>query len=83
MIKLVFTPAEDSSNEPLELGPFSEVYVEDNVLSADDVAVAWIYVETAEDMHRSENLLGHPDAGKWVITETERLYGRCTFEAIS
>lgn len=80
MIKLHFTPADDSSNEPLDLGPFSEVHVEDNDLVADGERVAWIFVEGAIDM---VNVLGHPDAGKWVVTETERLYGRCSFEAAS
>lgn len=80
MIKLRFTPAEDSSNEPLELGPFREVSVADGSLIVDDgVILAYVYAETADDMHQPENMFGHPDAGKWVISETERLYGRCEF----
>lgn len=83
MIKLLFTPAGDSTNEPLELGPFQEVYVEDNDVVADGERVAWIFVEGAADMADPANLLGHPDEGKWVITETERLYGRCTINSVS
>lgn len=83
MIKLLFTPAEDSTNEPLELGPFSVILVEKNILVADDEPVAWIFFEDAVDMGDPANLLGHPDAGKWVITATNRLYGRCKIEATS
>lgn len=81
MITLHFTPAEDSTNEPLEMGPFSDVYVEDANLYADGERVAWVFVEGAADMMNPANLFGHPDAGKWVITATERLYGRCTIDA--
>jgi len=83
MLSLRFTPAADSTNEPLELGPFSSIHVERNDLFADGEPIAFIFVEGALEMHDPANMFGHPDAGKWVIYETERLYGRCEFKAVA
>jgi len=77
VINLLFIAAEDSTNEQMATGPFREVYIEGGELFADGKVIAYIFAESASDMINPANLFGHPDAGKWVISDTERLYGRC------